>query len=92
MTPGASDRGIVEKPSDAEYIRYYAGVQPVYLPSFCGYAARGVVYAPDPHKPVLFARNHNNPAAIYDEARRAQFLCDLLRYKHSYGGDVHGSG
>ena len=49
---------------DAEYIRYYAGVQAEYVPSFCGYVS-AFRYAPRAGKPVLLARNHNNPAKLY---------------------------
>ena len=48
---------------DAEYIRYYAGVQAEYVPSFCGHVS-AFRYAPG-GKPVLLARNHNNPAKLY---------------------------
>lgn len=56
---------------DAEYIRYFAGVRPLYLPSYCGYVTQGAAYRPDFSKPVLFARNHNNPKNIFDQAHRA---------------------
>ena len=55
---------------DAEYIRYYAGVQAEYVPSFCGYVS-AFRYAPRAGKPVLLARNHNNPAKLYAQLHAA---------------------
>eukprot|EP00908_Phaeocystis_cordata_P002738 Transcript_12981.p1 GENE.Transcript_12981~~Transcript_12981.p1 ORF type:complete len:545 (+),score=135.74 Transcript_12981:94-1728(+) len=49
---------------DAEYIRYFAGVDALYIPSYCGYAAKAQ-YAPDNGRSVLIARNHNNPSKLY---------------------------
>ena len=108
---------------DAEYIRYFAGVDALYIPSYCGYASKAQ-YSPVKGKPrppcyndptstlsplpststlypyplplpstptlyplpplplpstplpvagksVLFARNHNNPRAIFAGAHAA---------------------
>tara|TARA_B110001452_G_scaffold78343_2_gene63880 strand:+ start:308 stop:1945 length:1638 start_codon:yes stop_codon:yes gene_type:complete len=55
---------------DAEYIRYFAGVDALYIPSFCGYAAKAQ-YAPVQGKPVLIARNHNNPRKLYNQLHAA---------------------
>ena len=37
---------------DAEYIRYFAGVDALYIPSYCGYAAKAQ-YSPVKGKPRL---------------------------------------
>jgi len=55
---------------DAEYIRYFAGVDALYIPSYCGYAAKAR-YSPVLTKTVLFARNHNNPRALFAGAHAA---------------------
>lgn len=52
------------------YIRHFAGIAAEYIPSYCGYAASEATYRPDFSRPVLFARNHNNPASVYSEAHR----------------------
>uniref|UniRef100_A0A7S0J696 Uncharacterized protein n=1 Tax=Calcidiscus leptoporus TaxID=127549 RepID=A0A7S0J696_9EUKA len=56
---------------DAEYIRYFAGVEAVYVPSYCGYAALSAQYAPRVERPILLARNHHNPSSLYEELRAA---------------------
>jgi hypothetical protein len=44
---------------DQEYVRYFTGVDPVYLPSYCGYVK--AKYKTTTKKMVLFGRNHRNP-------------------------------
>ena len=56
---------------DAEYIRHYAGVAVEYVPSYCGYATSQASYRPEAGRPVLFARNHNNPSALYAQLHKA---------------------
>ena len=56
----------------AEYIRYFAGIDAHLIPSYCGYvSSSGAKYSPDGTKPILIARNHNNPRHLYDELQRA---------------------
>ena len=69
----ADPRNVVaaNNPYDVEYIRFYAGIQPVYVPSFCGYAARAGSYQPEWGRTILFARNHNNPHNLYKAIHHA---------------------
>ena len=59
---------------DVEYIRYFAGIEALYLPSYCGYAARAASYEPQFNRPVcasLTNRLHDQTDyllfCVYDE-------------------------
>jgi hypothetical protein len=74
---------------DLEYIKFFTGIQPYYVPAYCGY-----VYPAD-YKPInnkiLWARNHNNPSHHYrklkDTARRKGFTkYSFVRTEDAYKG------
>eukprot|EP00964_Phaeocystis_antarctica_P118883 scaffold82613_cov39-Phaeocystis_antarctica.AAC.2 len=72
---------------DAEYIRYFAGVDALYIPSYCGYAAKAQ-YSPT----VLFARNHNNPRALFAGAHAAARAATAAPAAGAGGGGTLAGG
>eukprot|EP00965_Chrysotila_dentata_P056132 1860433-Pleurochrysis_carterae.AAC.5 len=88
----ASPRNVVAANNryDAEYIRYFAGIEAVYVPSYCGYVSRSQ-YTPDFTRPVLIARNHHNPSFLFEELEAAAAE-EEDQHDGSSGGELSRTG
>ena len=52
---------------DLEYIKFFTGTQPYYVPAYCGYVKAD--YNPKGNV-ILFARNHHNPQGKYKTLKK----------------------
>ena len=72
LTPWRHSRNVVAANNyyDAEYIAHFTGLRVEVIPSYCGYAASKAHYRPTFSRPLLLARNHNNPSHLYTQLHR----------------------
>ena len=74
-----------------EYVAYFTGIRPVYLPSLTGYVSAR--YAPRPGKAFLFARAHHPLARrLLSDLRASQPSLPIASIEELYAGSAAKGG